>query len=230
MQITSSTLTRAAGAAAVAAGAIFVLVQVGHPPGGTFTTETAAWVARSCAKAVMAALALVGITGMYLRQHRQAGLLGLVGYLVFAAGYLLMFGVEVVAAAVLPGLTGREPAFVDDVVAAALGGTPSGDIGGMQVVLGLGGAGYMLGGLLFGVALFRAGILARWAAALLAVSTVGTAALAVLPESFDRPFAVPEGLALIGLGVSLWRHHRDGAVPAEQVAAAPGAVPEPALR
>jgi hypothetical protein len=27
----------------------------------------------------------------------------------------------------------------------------------------------------------------------------------VLPEAFDRPFAVPEGIALIGLGISLWR-------------------------
>ena len=29
--------------------------------------------------------------------------------------------------------------------------------------------------------------------------------LAVLPESFNRPMAVPVGIALIGLGVSLWR-------------------------
>ena len=40
----------------------------------------------------------------------------------------------------------------------------------------------MLGGLVFGIALFRAGVLARWAAVLLAVATVGTAALAVLPD------------------------------------------------
>jgi hypothetical protein len=49
---------------------------------------------------------------------------------------------------------------------------------------------------------------ARWAAILLAVSTVATAALAVLPEAFSRPLAVPEGVALIGLGVSLWRDQR----------------------
>jgi hypothetical protein len=145
---------------------------------------------------------------MYLRQHREAGVLGLVGYLVFAVGYLGMFGTEVVAAAVLPNLTETQPGFVDDVVAVAVGGTAEGAIGGMQVVLNVGGAGYILGGLLFGIALFRTGILARWAAALLAVSTVATAALAVLPEAFNRPFAVPEGVALIGLGVSLWRHSR----------------------
>ena len=72
----------------------------------------------------------------------------------------------------------------------------------------------MVGGLLFGIALLRSGVLARWAAALLALGTVGTAALAVLPESFNRPFAVPVGIALIGLGVSLWRNPQDSpAVP-----------------
>ena len=37
------------------------------------------------------------------------------------------------------------------------------------------GMAYWLGGLLFGIALFRAGVLARWAAALLAAGTVGLA-------------------------------------------------------
>jgi hypothetical protein len=206
MNVTSSGLVKAAGAAAAAAGSIFIAVQVGHPSSDAFTTETTEWVVRSCAKMVMAVLALAGITGMYLFQYRRAGLLGLVGYLVFAAGYLAMFSVQVIAAAVLPNLVDTEPGFVDDVVAAGAGKSPDGDIGGLQTLFNLAGVGYMLGGLLFGIALFRARVLARWAAALLAVSTVGTAALAVLPASFDRPFAVPEGIALIGLGASLWRH------------------------
>ena len=208
MNVTAAGLTRAAGAAAAVAGAIFVAVQIGHPPFDSFTTETSQWVARSCAKSVMAALALAGLTGMYLHQYRKAGLLGLIGYLTFATGYLAMFSAEVIAAVVLPNLVDSQPAFVNDVVAAAAGGTPNGDIGGLQTLLDVMGAGYILGGLLFGIALFRTGVLARWAAALLAVSTVGTAALAVLPEQFDRPMAVPEGIALIALGVSLWRSQR----------------------
>jgi hypothetical protein len=59
-----------------------------------------------------------------------------------------------------------------------------------------------------GIALFRAHVLARWAAALLAVGTAATVALAVLPASFNRPLAVPTGVALIGLGISLWRDQR----------------------
>jgi len=205
MNVTATALTKASGAAAAVAGAIFITVQIGHPPFDSFTTETTQWVVRSSAKTVMAVLALVGITGMYLHQYRKAGLLGLVGYLAFAAGYLAMFSVEVIAAVVLPNLVDTEPSFVNDVVVASGGGAAKGDIGALHALFNFAGAGYMLGGLVFGIALFRTGVLARWAAALLAVSTVGTAALAVLPEAFDRPFAVPEGIALIGLGISLWR-------------------------
>jgi hypothetical protein len=209
MNITPASLTRAAAAAAAVAGGIFIAVQIKHPPMVAASAETTQWAVRNAAKAVMAALALAGITGMYLRRFRRTGLLGLAGYLIFAAGYLAMFSVEIIAVAVLPSLTGSEPAYVNDVIVAADGGTPAGDIGAMQTVLNLAGIGYLAGGLLFGVALFRARVLARWAAALLAAGTVGTAALAVLPESFNRPFAVPVGVALIGLGVSLWRHHQD---------------------
>jgi hypothetical protein len=205
VNVTATALTKASGAAAAVAGAIFITVQIGHPPFDSFTTETTQWVVRSSAKTVMAVLALVGITGMYLHQYRKTGLLGLVGYLAFAAGYLAMFSVEVIAAVVLPNLVDTEPSFVNDVVVASGGGAAKGDIGALHALFNFAGAGYMLGGLVFGIALFRTGVLARWAAALLAVSTVGTAALAVLPEAFDRPFAVPEGIALIGLGISLWR-------------------------
>ena len=208
MNVTSTGLIKAAGAAAAIAGSIFVAVQVNHPAEAAFATETTEWVLRCSAKGVMSVLALVGIAGMYLRQHRQAGLLGLVGYVVFTVGYLTLFAVQVIAVAVLPTLLDSDPGYVMDVVNAAAGGTPDGDIGGMQVVLNVVGAGYILGGLLFGIALFRTAILPRWASALLAVSTVGTAALAVLPDAFNRPLAVPEGIALIGLGVALWRNPR----------------------
>jgi hypothetical protein len=209
MNITATGLIKAAGTAAAAAGAIFIAVQIKHPASDTFTTETTQWVARECAKVVMAALALAGITGMYLRQYRKAGFLGLVGYGFFATGYLAMFSVESIAAVVLPSLVHTEPGFVNDVVAAGNGGSANGDIGGLQILFGLMGAGLILGGLIFGIALFRTRVLARWAAALLAVSSGTLAALMVLPESFNRPLAVPVGLALIALGVSLWRNPRD---------------------
>ncbi|GAA3606523.1 hypothetical protein [Microlunatus ginsengisoli] len=216
MNVTTAGLIRAAGAAAAAAGAIFIAVQIGHPSFDSYTSETAEWVVRGSAKAVMTVLALAGLTGMYLHQHRKAGVLGLIGYLVFAAAYLAIFSVEIIAVVVLPALVEAQPGFVNDVVIASGGGSPTGDIGALQTWFDVTGVLYLSGGLLFGIALFRTGVLARWAAALLAASTLGTAALAVLPEAFDRPMAVPEGIALIGLGVTLWRTQR-------RAATAPGA-------
>ena len=219
MTITTTGLTRAAGISAAIAGLLFIAVQINHPAMEVASVATTEWVVRNSAKVLMAALALVGVTGMYLRQVRQVGLLGLVGFLLLGTGYLLMFATEVTSAYVLPGLVDIAPGYVDDVVVAAAGGTPVGDIGALQTVLSVTGIGYMLGGLVFGIALFRARVLARWAAALLAVGTVATASLAVLPESFNRPMAVPVGLALIGLGVSLWRTPRTAAAEAVPTAA-----------
>ncbi len=211
MTVTTSGLTRAAGVCAAVAGAIFIAVQINHPPMTVASVETADWVLRNSAKALMAALALVGIAGMYLTQVRRMGVLGLVGATLFSIGYLVMFGVEAIAATMLPLMTSAQPALVGDIVLAAFGGTPVGDIGGVQILLSLMGAGFILGGLVFGIALFRAGVLWRWASGLLAIATVGTAALAVLPDSFNRPMAVPTGIALIGLGVSLIRTTRSSA-------------------
>jgi hypothetical protein len=208
MTVTPTSLTRAAGISAAVAGLIFIAVQINHPAMDVSSVTTTEWVVRQTAKTVMAAAALAGITGMYLRQVRQTGIPGLVGYLVFSVGYLVMFGVEFAGGYVLPALAHTAPGYVNDVLAAGMGETVKGNIGAMQTAFSLMGVGYLAGGVLFGLALFRAGILARWASGLLVLGTLATLALHVLPQSFDRPFAVPTGVALIGLGISLWRDQR----------------------
>ena len=205
MTITTTSLIRTTGLCAVAAGVLFVGVQVKHPPLDLDLVGTTEFTVRQTAKIAMTVFALAGVAGLYLRQVRQVGLLGLVGYVVFSLGYLTMFSVEAIAAFVLPAIETTSPEFVQDVLTASVGGAPAGDIGGAQLLLTVSGVGYMVGGLLFGIALFRAGVVARWASALLAAATISTAALAVLPEAFNRPFAIPTGIALIGLGWSSWR-------------------------
>jgi hypothetical protein len=110
-----------------------------------------------------------------------------------------------VSAYVLPSLAATNPRYVDDVLAAATGGTATGDIGLMGPVFQLQGIAYLAGGLVFGIALFRAGVLPRWAAALLAVSGLVSALLAVMPDALYRLLAFPNGVAMIALGYSLWR-------------------------
>ena len=100
-----------------------------------------------------------------------------------------------------------------DVIAVSTGGTASGDIGLLQYVFKAQDVGYLLGGLLFGIALYRAHVLARWACALLAVGGVVTIALSVMPDAFYRLLALPNGIAMIGLGWSLWSTARSGRDP-----------------
>jgi hypothetical protein len=205
MTITPTTLFRAAGLAAVAAGLIFIGVQINHPHSDVTAVTTTDWAVRNSLKILMAALALAGITGMYLRQVQQIGVLGLVGYLLFGAGYLLITSTALVSAYVLPSLADTDPGYVNDVLAAATGGTVQGDIGLLQNVIQVQGIAFLAGGLVFGIALFRARVLARWAAVLLAVGSVVTVLLSVMPDAFYRFLAFPNGIAMVGLGYSLWR-------------------------
>jgi len=174
MTITPATLIRSAAVAAIAAGVIFIGIQINHPPSDVTAVTTTEWAVRNSLKMVMAALALAGITGMYLRQVKQMGLLGLVGYLVFCAGYLTILAVTFVSAYVLPSIAETNPGYVNDVLAAATGGSAIGDIGLLNTALDVSGITFLGGGLLFGIALYRARVLARWASALLAVGSALT--------------------------------------------------------
>jgi hypothetical protein len=228
MNITSNRLTATAGLCAAAAGAIFIGVQINHPPADVAHIDTTEMAVRETAKALMTVLALAGITGMFVRNRRQFGVLGIAGYLLLSVGFLTMFANQCIVAYVLPTVAHSDPGYVQAYLDAAMGQSPSGDIGQMEQLFLASGIGYSLGGLLFGIALFRAGVLARWASVLLAYGTTSALALAALPESFSRPFAVPTGVALIGLGVSLWRDQRRQSETVD--APAPAWVAEPVTR
>jgi hypothetical protein len=221
MAITATTLSRSAGVAAAGAGLIFIGVQINHPPLDVTSITTTEVAVRDGLKVLMAVLALIGITGMYLRQVKQTGVLGLIGYLLLGTGYLLILNTSFVATFVLPSIAGTDPSFVNDVLAEATGGAATGDIGLLQNAILVQRVAYLAGGLVFGIALYRAHVLARWATALLAVGGVVTVALSVMPDAFFRLLAFPNGIAMIGLGYSLWRVGRTGitALPADGHAA-----------
>jgi TM2 domain-containing membrane protein YozV len=224
MTITPTILTRGAAAAAVGAGVLFIGVQINHPHLDAATVATTEVVVRNSFKMLMAVLALVGVTGMYLSQVRRNGVLGLIGYLVLGAAYLLIACMTYMATFALPQLVTTDPAFVDDVITQIKGGTPTGAIGPLAFVLKVQDICFLAGGLIFGIALFRARVLARWAAALLAVGGVITILLAVMPDAFYRLLAFPNGIAMVGLGVSLWATTRAASTDASSL---PAAVEDP---
>ena len=205
MSITTTRLTRGAGLSAVAAGLLFIVIQLVHPHEDVAAVTTTAWIVVALLTMAMSVLLLVGLTGMYLRQVTETGLPGLVGFLLFASTFVLTIAVTFVEVFVLPPLADQAPQYVEDFLATFTGGAVVGDVGYLPLASLVAAVGYLLGGLLFGLVLYRARILARWASLLLAVGSVATLLVPVLPHALDRLIAFPVGLALAGLGYSLWR-------------------------
>jgi hypothetical protein len=230
MTLTISRLTAAAGVCAAAAGVLYAGVQINHPPAELATLTSTDLLVREVAKMAMTVLAIAGFTGMLIRNRHELGTFGVVSYVLVTIGYFAMFANQVIVACVLPTLAETDPGYVQSYLDGALGATPAGDIGAVQTLFLVTGMGYSIGGLLFGIALFRAGILARWASLLFSCGTVSALALAVLPQSFNRPFAVPVGVALVGLGVSLWRSRTDHTSTVAGIASTTGSAREPAGR
>lgn len=200
--------TAIAGLCAATAGALYAGVQINHPPADLAHIVTTEWTIRMTAKVVFVSLALVGFAGMFLRHRSQLGRVGRAGYAIVTVGFLGMLVQECLVGYYLPTIAHSRPVYVQHVLNGAMGHGASSGIGAFQVLFLICAVGYSLGGLMFGIALFRAGVLSRLASALFAYGTISALALSVLPESFDRPFAVPTGIALIGLGASMWRRER----------------------
>jgi hypothetical protein len=148
---------------------LFIGVQIGHPELNAVSITTTNVYVRDALKLLMAVLALVGITGMYLSQIRRNGILGLVGYVLLSAAYLLIACGVYTAAYLFPDFASANVAHMNDILVVDTGrGSAVGDIGVLGTVIQVRGILYLAGGLLFGIALFRARVLARWATILLA--------------------------------------------------------------
>jgi hypothetical protein len=209
MKITSSTLLRLSGLALVPAGIVFAAIQPIHPADVVESVTTSAWAVITSLKFVMCVLFLVGITGLYARHAENAGLLGLVAFLVLGTSWTLQSAFVFAEAFILPPLAATAPEFVDALLGISYGHTGIVNLGALPSIYSIGvGITYMLGGLLFGIATVRAGILARVPAGLLAIAATLTPLAALLPHAQQRLAAVPVALALAWLGYALFSERR----------------------
>ena len=111
---------------------------------------------------------------------------------------------------ILPLLTTAAPTFVESVLQLANGvGEPT-NLGSLTTIYSLVSILYVLGSLLFGMAMFRARILPRGAAALFAVSgpLAGTM-FTLLPYQLVQLTSIPIGGALVWLGYALFSERRE---------------------
>jgi len=208
LKITPSNLIRWTGLASMVAGVIFAGIQPFHPADVVESVTTTAWAILTPLKTVMCFLLLLGIAGLYARQAKEAGRLGLIGFSIFSIGWSITTAFVFAETFILPPLAAFAPKFVNDVLGVAANRPSDLDLGAIPFLFALGGIMYMVGGLLFGIATLRAGILPRWAGGLLAVTAALTPLAALLPHAIQRLAAMPMGLALACLGYALWTERR----------------------
>jgi hypothetical protein len=212
MKTTAANLIRWAGLAAMASGILFVVMQPIHPPDVLASVTTAQWAIVHYLGVAMCFFGLLGMAGLYARQVKETGWLGLVGYLLLSLFYALTLAFQFIEAFISPRLATESPAFVEGLLGIANGNPTGMDLGALPAVYGLTGGLYLLGGLLFGIATFRAGVLPRWTGGLLAAAVpVAPLAVALLPHALERYAAAPMGLALACLGFALWSRRREHA-------------------
>ena len=212
MKITAPKLIRWAGLSAMVAGIIFAGIQPIHPPDVLSSVNTSAFIIITSLKTAMSLFGLFGIAGLYARQVEETGWLGLAGYLLLSIFYAVQMCFSFVEPLILPLLTTVAPTFVESVLGMASGAGGPMNLGALATVYSLVSVLYLLGLLLFGIAMFRARILPRWPAGLLAFSgPLAIIMVALLPHQLERLAAMPMGFALAWLGYALWSERREKA-------------------
>lgn len=190
------------------AGTIFAAIQPIHPPDVLASVTTSAFIIITSFKTVMCLFGLFGIAGLYARQVEQTGWLGLAGYLLLTIFYAVQMCYAFAEPTILPLLAPVAPTFVESVMGMASKAGGSMNLGAFAVIFNILPVLYLLGLLLFGIATFRAHILPRWAAVLLASSGPLAIIMSQLPHQIARFAAVPMGIALAWLGYALWSERR----------------------
>jgi len=174
-------LSAVAGALSAALLLVNVLRRNGTLPTNELTHALGPWAS---------VFGILAVTGFYLWQHHQAGVLGLIGYLLSVAGLAGAVGTEVAVHFIFASL----PQGTVDALIAGRTGTAF-------VVIG---ALFSLGAALFGTAMLLAGRFPRAAAALYAVGMAVFAWRSVLPEWFVTVDGIVCVAAIGWLTTTLW--------------------------
>jgi hypothetical protein len=204
----ASHLIRWAGLSAMVAGIFYMIVGLFHPLEILSSVTTSPWIVVHALASAMCFFGILGMAGLYARQVEKSGWLGLAGFVLFSLWFAFMLGFTAVEAFILPLLVAAAPMFVEGFLGIFTGSASEVSLGVLPMLWALTGPLYLLGGLLFGIATVRAGLLSRWAGGLLAVGTALGPVAALLPQEDKTLVAVPVGFALAWLGYALWSERR----------------------
>jgi hypothetical protein len=213
MNITHGNLIRWAGLAALIAGLCYVFVGVFHPANVPASVTTTRWQIVHVVACAMSCFGVLGLAGLYARQAGKAGWLGLLGFVLLSLWMVLVMGFSFVEAFILPHVATVTPSFIDAWMKMLNGGPSQFNLGALPTLWTLSAPLYIGGGVLFGVSTFRARVLPRGAAVLLALGTALAPLASQLSLGAQPKIAIPTGLGLAWLGYALMTERQTDATP-----------------
>jgi hypothetical protein len=152
----------------------------------------------------MSLFGLLGMMGLYARQVKEAGWLGLARFLLLSLWLVLILPFTFFEVFILPLLATEAPTFAEGFLGIFTGAASEISFGALPALWQLSSGLLLLGGLVFGIATLRARVLSRWAAGLLAVAALLTPTAALIPHAIQRLAAIPVALAIAWLGYALF--------------------------
>lgn len=196
-------LTRLSGLFLTLAGIIYIVIQFIHPTEEISSVSKNLWVIVAILTMIMSLFNVIGFTGIYSRQIKESGWIGFIGFIMFVLFWLLSMTFSFIEAFVLPLIVNEAPTFVEGFVS-IFGEVKNRNILGIFPTLApMAGILYVFGGLLFGIASYRAKKFSNLASLALSVSSAMTILASVIPHPYNRLLAIPMGIALICLGCSV---------------------------
>jgi len=208
-RISVTALMRLAGFAAMLAGLGIVVMGMFHPANEPAFVTTTAWIVVHIFATSLGFFGVLGLAGVYARQVEKAGWLGLIGFLLFSAWMALVGMFSFIEAAVLPIMAKAFPPFVAGFLGTFTGVPSQVNLGALPVMWTISTPMLILGSLLFAIATFRARVLPRWGAALLALGSLMVPFSALVStEIAAKIIMVPMGLGLAVMGYALLAERR----------------------
>lgn len=191
------------GIAAIIAGSIYLAIQLLHPSDTLGSVTTPMWVITHVLSMVMDLAAIIALTGIYALHAHKFKVFGFIGYILFSLFFGLSMAFHFIEAFLFPILATSTPEIVRAIQGLVTGVASDANIGVIPVVYMLAGLSYLAGGFILGLSLLRANIVPRAAGLLLSIGALVTVLGAIIPHPLDRVMAIPVGLALVWIGLSM---------------------------
>ena len=208
-RISAAALMRLAGFSAMLAGLGIVVLGMFHPANEPAYVTTPTWIIVHIFATSLGYFGVLGLAGLYARQVEKAGWLGLIGFLLFSVWMTLVGFFSYIEAAILPHLASEFPPFVTGFLGMFSGIPSEVNLGVMPTMWNISTPMFILGSLLFAIATFRAGILPRWAAVLLALGSLMVPVGALVPTELQaKIIMIPMGLGIAWMGYALLTERR----------------------